>query len=89
MEKQFKKVAPNVRHEAFRKDLIHVMDKHAGKLSAPELLALSAYVVGQIIAHQDQRKMTTQQAMDLVARNIQQGNQDIVADLIGKTAGSA
>ena len=65
---------PSPVHEAFRTDLLDLLRKHAGDLSADAVLALSAYAVGQIIAAQDKEKMTPDQAMDLVSKNIQMGN---------------
>lgn len=41
---------PTIDHEAFRNDMVAVMDKHAGALDASEMLALAAYTTGQIMA---------------------------------------
>lgn len=57
-------------------------------MSAQEMLALSAHLVGQIIAMQDQRTVTPEMAMKIVARNIEQGNQEAV-DGLSAPAGRA
>ena len=72
----------SIEHKAFRDDALAVLRKHGGHLSAAEMLALSAHMVGQIIAMQDQRTMTGDRAMAIVAANIEQGNQEAQAELL-------
>ncbi len=62
-------------------------DKHA--LTSDEALALCAYMTGAAIANQDQRSMTRDMAMQIVIANIEAGNQRVIDELLGKTAGSA
>jgi len=76
-----KVVQPQREHTAFRDDLVAVLRKHAGPLSAPEMLALVAHLVGQLVALQDQRTMSPNLAMEIVAANIEQGNQEVIAGL--------
>lgn len=71
---------PTADHQAMRNELIAVMRKYGGKLRSDEVLALAAYTVGQLIALQDQRTMTPAMAMELVASNIEAGNQQAMAD---------
>ena len=78
-------VQPNPRHAAFRTELL---DKHAGKLDASEMLALASHAVGQLIAFQDQRKMTPDLAMAVVSRNIEQGNREAM-NAVSVTKGSS
>lgn len=59
----------------------------AGEISNVEILALMAQVTGMVIAMQDQRTMTPDQAMDLVARNIEAGNASAVEQLFQAPAG--
>ena len=66
--------------EAFRSDLLAVLNKHAGALDASEMMALAAYTTGQIMAMQDARKWSPSQAMDVVAKNIEAGNAQAIAD---------
>ena len=88
---KLKRTIPSDRHKAIRDKLIAILKEHADKdgLSAQEMLALAAHTVGQLIALQDQRKITPKMAMEIVARNIQQGNIEVVEGLKTKTAGSA
>ena len=53
------------------------------------MLALSAHLVGQIIAMQDQRKMSPAMAMEIVAKNIERGNGEVLTELAGCAAGTA
>ena len=78
---------PTVAHHAFLLDLKAVIGKHQ-QLSAMEMLAVTAQLVGTLIALQDQQKMTPEMAMDLVAKNIEAGNQEAIANVF-KTAGRA
>jgi len=72
---------PSAEHHAFRTDAIALLDKHAGHLDKKEMLALAAHLVGQIIAMQDQRTMRPDMAMEIVARNIEVGNAEVLANL--------
>lgn len=74
-----KSKAPTPDMEAFRNDLIAVMNKHAGHLDASEMMALAAYTTGQIMAMQDARKWTSELALEVVARNIEAGNAQAIA----------
>ena len=66
---------PSPQQLAFRNDVVEVMRKHKD-LRAVEMLAMASHVVGQIVAMQDQRNVTPQVAMEIVARNLEQGNKD-------------
>lgn len=79
---------PSSAQIAFREEVLALLKKHAGHLPAHEMLAVSAHIVGQIIAFQDQITMSPAMAMDLVSRNIEQGNAEAIAGL-QKTRGSA
>lgn len=68
-------------HQAFRDDAIALLRKHVAILSAKELLALAAHLVGQIIAMQDQRITTSETAIEIVAANIQIGNAEAIENL--------
>lgn len=79
------KRAANRRHEAFYQDLATLLKKHAGHLSALEMLAIASNAVGKIVAMQDQRTVTPAMAMDVVARNIELGNEQTIAELMNST----
>lgn len=72
---------PTPQHKAFRDDLIAVLRKYPD-MQADEILAISSYFVGQIIALQDQRKMTPEKAMKIVASNIEAGNQHTMKEVL-------
>ncbi len=79
---------PTVNHEAFRNDMLAVMNKHAGHLDSSEMMALSAYTTGQIMAMMDARKWTSELAMEVVTKNLEAGNNQAIADA-AKWMGSA
>jgi hypothetical protein len=68
-------------NQAFRADAIELLRKHGGAMQSIELLALAAHLVGQIIALQDQRKVTPQLALHIVQQNIEAGNAEVLAAL--------
>lgn len=61
----------------------------ADQLGVEGLMAAVAYTLGQIVAMQDQRKIVPEEAMDLILRNIQQGNRDVIARLLNALEGHA
>jgi len=78
MSTPMKEVKVDAVTQGFADDIFVVLNKHAGALPADVMLALSAYVTGQIMALQDQRKMTTGMAFEIIERNLQEGNRSIV-----------
>jgi hypothetical protein len=68
-------------HEVAYKDICELINKHAAKLTAEEILCIAANLVGKLIAMQDQRTMTAQRAMDIVLLNIEFGNKTIMGTL--------
>ena len=76
-----KTVKPSTAHRRFRDGMIAVMREHQ-ELSSMEMLALASHFVGQLVALQDQRRVTPSMAMELVARNIEEGNQSAIGDLM-------
>lgn len=82
---KLKSKLPSPKHMAMRDDLIAVIRKHGDAMSAADILAVAAYTVGQIIALQDQRTMTPAMAMEVVASNIEAGNQHAQSEV--KSAG--
>ena len=75
-------------HEVAYQDICALVNKHADKLSALELLAIAGNMIGKLIALQDQRTVSPEMAMETVAKNIEFGNQQILAQ-IGQSKGSA
>ncbi len=75
-----KSKAPTPAMEAFRSDLLVLLNKYAGALDASEMMALGAYTTGQIMAMQDARKWSAAQAMEVVAKNLEEGNAQAITD---------
>lgn len=68
-------------HEVAYQELVALVRRHAGKLSSLELLAVAANMVGKLVAMQDQRTVTPAEAMDVVLKNMEHGNQQVVTQL--------
>lgn len=77
-----KSAAPSAAQLAYRRALEQAMRDHGQDLDAIELLAVTCHMVGQLIALQDQRRYTPDQAMQIVSANIQRGNQEVVDQLL-------
>lgn len=75
-----KRIDPSPAQTAFRDDMVAALRKHQ-HLRPDEMLAVAAYFVGQLVAMQDQRKLTPSMAMQLVASNIEAGNQHVLSEL--------
>lgn len=78
-----KLVTANPEHEVAYQDLVALVRKHADKMTALELLAVAANMVGKLIALQDQRTTTPDLAMATVDLNIQHGNHEAMAQIAG------
>lgn len=75
-------------HEVAYQDLCKLVDKHADKISAKELLAVAANMLGKLVALQDQRTMSPATAMEIVAQNIEHGNKQVL-ELLMQSKGGA
>jgi hypothetical protein len=75
-------------HEISYLDLCQLLNRHEGRLSPLELLAVAANMVGKLVALQDQRTVTPAMAMEVVARNIEHGNKELV-DRLAQSEGRA
>ena len=71
-------VTPNIDHKAFRDDFIVLLDKHAGSVGSSEMLALMSYTIGQFIAMMDSRKWTNDLVMEILLKNIEEGNKEAI-----------
>lgn len=74
-------VRPKAEHEVVYQELVALMRRHANKVSALELLAIGANMLGKMIAMQDQRKVSPAAAMETVAQNIELGNAQALEDI--------
>lgn len=79
---------PTARHRAFRDKLIEAL-REFSDVPADEMLALASHMVGQLVALQDQTKFTPETAMEIVARNIEIGNAEVIDDLRSAVGGRA
>lgn len=79
---------PKPEHEVAYQDLCALVSRHANELSALELLAVAANMLGKLVAMQDQRQVSPAQAMEVVSRNIELGNRQVL-DQLRTTKGSA
>ena len=68
-------------HEVAYQDIVQLVRKHADKLTAAELLAVAANMIGKLAAMQDQRTMTPEMAMEIIANNIEVGNKQALAQV--------
>lgn len=75
-------VTPGPEHEVAYQEIVALCAKHKDSVSAEELLAIAANVVGKFLAHQDQRTMSKERALEIVIRNIELGNQQVIAELL-------
>lgn len=75
-------------HTAFRNALVNVYREHGKGLDAQEMLALAAQLVGQLLAIQDQRRVSVEMCMEMISANIEAGNAQAIAEL-QKTGGNA
>ena len=76
-------------HEVLYQDMVALLRKHADKMSAVEMLAVGANMLGKRVALQDQRTMTPELAMRTVAANIEFGNKQVLDELAKSLGGSA
>jgi hypothetical protein len=66
---------------AFVNDMKAAFKRHT-HLRADEMLAGASQIVGNLIALQDQRKMTPDMALAIVRANIEAGNQQAMAEVM-------
>lgn len=76
-----KYAAPSNTHFTLRQEMIDVLCKYQSTLCPAELLAVSSQVVGNLIALQDETQMSPENAMEIVMRNIEEGNRAVIDDL--------
>lgn len=67
------------KHKVAYADVVALLQKHAAHLSALEMLAVAANLVGKLVAMQDARTTTLEAAMETVQQNIKIGNHEIRA----------
>lgn len=73
-------------HEVAYQDVVALVQKHADKLNSLELLAVAANMLGKMVALQDGRVVSPEMAMEIVARNLEHGNKQVI-DKLAKNTG--
>lgn len=74
-------------HARFYQDLVALLQKYDAGMNLEEMLAIAANMVGKLIALQDQRTMTPARALEIVRRNIEEGNQQTMDSLLNAATG--
>lgn len=74
-------------HEDVKNAIMEAIKPFGDKISAEEILAIMSKCVGMMIALQDQRKYSPHQVMAMVSANVQEGNQDMVNQLMNSQGG--
>ena len=75
------------KHEVLYQELVDLLKKHADELDSLEMLAIAANMLGKLVAMQDQRKVTSDMGMEVVGKNIELGNRQVLKQL-ANTKGS-
>jgi len=75
-------------HEAAYQDMAAIIGRYANAMSAEEILAVAANMVGKLMAMQDQRTMTRERALEIVIKNIETGNAQAIEQVM-RSKGSA
>lgn len=65
-------------HQVAYEDLAELLRKHADSVTKEELLAIAANMLGKIVALQDQRITSRERALEIVGRNIELGNAEMI-----------
>ena len=68
-------------HEVAYQDVCLLVKNHSINLTSIEILAIAANMVGKLIALQDHHTTSPELAMEVVAKNIEMGNQTVVDKL--------
>ena len=75
--------------KAAREAVLEALKPHQEKLDALEILALLAHTLGQVVAFQDQHKVTREMALEIIIANIEAGNAEVLDSLRHNSEGSA
>ena len=69
-------------HNDVYDELCAVVDKYTQRMSKIEILAIASNIVGKLVAMQDQMAFTPDQVMEIVAKNIELGNRQVISQLV-------
>ncbi|WP_029061960.1 hypothetical protein [Labrenzia sp. DG1229] len=76
-----KYAVPSNTHFTLRQELVGVLCRYQDTLCPAELLAVSSQVVGNLIALQDETRLSPEHAIEIVMYNIEEGNRVALGDL--------
>lgn len=77
-----KTVAPSSKAIAVRDEMIALMRAKMADVDPAEMLAVVSYTVGQLLALQDQRKMTPAMGLQIISDNIEAGNAQAIKEVL-------
>jgi hypothetical protein len=69
-------------HEVLYQELAKLLGRHGDKVTAEEMLAIGANLLGKLLAYQDQRTMTRERGLEIIIQNIELGNQQALAEVM-------
>lgn len=89
MTTPIKSITAEPHHHVAYQEIVTLVTRNADKMTAEEMLAVAANLVGKLIAMCDQRTMTAERAYDIVRENIECGNQEAIESFIAMPGGRA
>ena len=87
-EHRLKSVPAHPQAEPLRLAILDLIKTMAPDIPPQEIVALLSHLLGQVIAHLDQRQWTPRAAMKIVEVNLQAGNAQVLADLDARANGT-
>jgi len=83
-----KEVKPGSDYDSMYAEMAGVMIKYQNKVTLQERLAAMSSIVGKLLAFTDLGTMTTDEAMEIVFRNMEAGNR-VAVDTLWEPRGNA
>jgi hypothetical protein len=79
-----KTIIPTVSHQAFRAEFLTLVKRYEREhnMTQMEVLAILSCTVGQVLAMQDQTKVTAAMGLQVISRNIEAGNSQVIDELM-------
>src|SRR3954470_10144997 len=77
------------KHEIAYQDLCDLLQRHAQGISSLEMLAIASNVVGKLLALQDHRTVSIEEAREVIVINIERGNEQAIEELKNNVQGNA
>lgn len=75
------------KHEALYQEILAVIRKY--DLPPVEILAVCANTTGKVLAMQDQTAGSVDYYLKVLTTNLELGNRQVIAEVLGNTAGNA